>query len=123
LGDLFDLPTIALRLWDLPRLSDSEFTQDVTDSIKSYARTLDKPYCGPLKDQEAATWLGTPPVTLAIIALRPAKSLEPFGLLVLGSDDPERFSPDMGTAFLETINDLASASLLRLKDPVEPDCA
>jgi uncharacterized protein YigA (DUF484 family) len=42
---------------------------------------------------------------------------------VLGSDDPERFSPDMGTAFLETINDLASASLLRLKDPVEPDCA
>jgi uncharacterized protein YigA (DUF484 family) len=123
LGDLFDLPTIALRLWDLPRLGDSEFTQDVTDSIKSYARTLDKAYCGPLKDQEAATWLGTPPVTLAIIALRPAKTQEPFGLLVLGSDDPERFSPDMGTAFLETINDLASASLLRLKDPVEPDCA
>jgi uncharacterized protein YigA (DUF484 family) len=123
LSDLFDLPAIALRLWDLPRLGDSEFTQDVTDSIRAYARTLDKPYCGPLKDHEAATWLGTPPTSLAIIALRPARTQEPLGLLVLGSDDPERFSPDMGTAFLETINDLASASLLRLKDPAEPDCA
>lgn len=123
LSDLFDLPSIALRLWDLPRLADSEFAQDVTDSIRTYARALDKPYCGPLKDQEAATWLGTPPATLAIIALRPARMQEPLGLLVLGSDDPERFSPDMGTAFLETINELASASLLRLKDSSEPDCA
>lgn len=121
LGDLFDLPTIALRLWDLSSLQDSEFNQDVTDSIRSFARELSTPYCGPYTDQEAASWLGMPPASLAMIALRPHGSGEPIGLLVLGSDDAERFTPDMGTAFLDTINRLASASLLRLQGPVKPD--
>ncbi|PLC49323.1 hypothetical protein CR159_13530 [Pollutimonas subterranea] len=123
LGDLFDLPTIALRVWNLPRLEDSEFAQDVTDSIRSYARDLTQPFCGPLGSQEAAGWLGTPPASLAIIALRPVGRVEPVGLLVLGSDDAERFTPDMGTAFLDTINELASASLLRLKGPEHQEYA
>ena len=125
LGELFDLPTIALRLWDLDKLQDSEFAQDVNDGIRDYARRLSKPYCGPLQDQEAAGWLGAPPASLAIIALKPAHYDEPFGLLVLGSDDPERFTPDMGTDFLDTINQLASASLTRLNGKPEtgPDCA
>jgi uncharacterized protein YigA (DUF484 family) len=38
-----------------------------------------------------------------------------FGLLVLGSDDPERFGPDMGVAFLQTVSILASSTLSRLK--------
>ncbi|HEY9460727.1 MAG TPA: DUF484 family protein [Paralcaligenes sp.] len=115
LGDLFDLPAIALRLWDLPGLVDSEFTQDVNESIKQYARQLTTPYCGPLKDQEAAAWLGSSPASLAIVALRINNADAPFGLLVLGSDDIDRFTPDMGTAFLSTIRDLSSASLSRLK--------
>lgn len=118
LGDLFDLQAIALRLWDLPALADSEFNQDVTESVRQYARDLTKPYCGPAQNQEAANWLGTPPASLAIVSLRPAGSNEPFGLLVLGSDDPERFTADMATDFLSTINDLASASLCRLREPV-----
>ncbi len=121
LGDLFDLPTIALRVWDLPKLVDSEFNEDVSDAIRAYARELATPYCGPLADQEAAGWLGTPPASLAIIALRPQGSSEPIGLLVLGSDDPDRFTADMGTAFLDTINQLASASLLRLRASGDQD--
>ena len=115
LSDLFDLPSVALRLWDLPKLVDSELTQDVSDSIKDYAAALARPYCGPLQDQEAAGWLGTAPASLAIIALKPAGADTPFGLLVLGSDDPARFTDDMGTSFLDTINELASAGLSRLK--------
>ncbi|MCC2597706.1 DUF484 family protein [Pusillimonas sp. MFBS29] len=121
LGDLFDLPTIALRLWDLPGLQDSEFNQDVTDSVRSYARELTTPYCGAYNSQEAASWLGAQPASLAMIALRPRGSGEPIGLLVFGSDDPERFTPDMGTAFLETINRLAGSSLQRLQGPARPD--
>ncbi|KAA0889474.1 DUF484 family protein [Pusillimonas sp. ANT_WB101] len=125
LSDLFDLPTIALRLWDLSKLTDeNEFAQDVTHEIRTFARDLTEPYCGPFHNQEVAGWLGTPPVSLAIVALRPAAGGEPIGLLVMGSDDLERFTPDMGTAFLETINRLASASLLRLQGPTRPDaCA
>jgi uncharacterized protein YigA (DUF484 family) len=117
LSDLFDLPAIALRLWNLPGLGESEFTQDVTDSIKAYAQGLAKPYCGPLQDQEAAQWLGQPPASLAIVALHPDSDATPFGLLVLGSDDAEHFTADMATDFLEVINGLASASLLRLRAP------
>ena len=124
LGDLFDLPAVALRLWGLSGLQDSEFNQDVTDSIQSFARELTTPYCGPFANQEAATWLATPAASLAMIALRPHGAGEPIGLLVLGSDDVERFTPDMGTAFLDTINRLTSASLLRLQGPAKPDdCA
>src|SRR3546814_4444061 len=54
LSDLFDLPTIALPLWDLPGLGDSEIAQDVRDTTTSYARELTTPYCGPLQDKEAA---------------------------------------------------------------------
>jgi uncharacterized protein YigA (DUF484 family) len=115
LSDLFDLPAIALRLWELPALADdNEFTQDVTDSIRQYAQALTRPYCGPLQEQEAATWLGSKPASLAIVALKPHNRNQPFGLLVLGSDDADRFTADMGTTFLETINELASASLSRL---------
>ncbi len=125
LGDLFDLQAIALRLWNLPALADSEFNQDVTDSIRQYAQELATPYCGPMRGQEAAGWLGTPPASLAIVALRPADSSQPIGLLVLGSEDPERFTADMATDFLSTINDLASASLCRLRAPArtEPETA
>jgi len=118
LGDLFDLQAIALRLWDLPGLTDTEFNEDVTDSIRQFARELTKPYCGPAQDHEAAGWLGSPPASLAIVALRAADSSEPIGLLVLGSDDPERFTTDMATDFLTIINDLAAASLTRLRAPV-----
>lgn len=119
LSDLFDLPAIALRLWDFPALADSEFSQDVTDSIRQYAQQLSKPYCGPIHGQEVAGWLGTPPASLAIVALRPADSSQPFGLLVLGSEDAGRFTQDMATDFLDTINELASASLCRLRAPVQ----
>lgn len=126
LSDLFDLPTIALRLWDLPQLVDSEFTQDVNDSIKTSAQTLTKPYCGPHRNQEAATWLGTPPASLAMVALKAPHYDEPFGLLVLGSDDASRFTSDMATDFLDIISQLASAGLTRLNgnpDHSEPERA
>jgi len=40
----------------------------------------------------------------------------PFGLLVLGSPDAQRFRQDMGTAFLVRIGTLAAAGLSRLLD-------
>lgn len=125
LSDLFDLETIALRLWDTPAMAESEFCQDVSDDIRQYAQTLTKPYCGPMQGHEAAGWLGTAPASLAIVALHPTDSPEPFGLLVLGSSDPERFTSDMGTEFLSVVSQLASAGLCRLRTPssVTPETA
>lgn len=38
-----------------------------------------------------------------------------FGLLVLGSPDPARYSADMGTEFLSRLGEIASAAMLRLR--------
>ena len=59
-------------------------------------------------------WLSAKPASLAMVAVRVGPREPAFGLLVLGSDDPERFAPEMGTAFLDTVARLASAALRRL---------
>ncbi|MGB6243232.1 MAG: DUF484 family protein [Castellaniella sp.] len=122
LSDQFDLDAIALRVWDLPALEDSEFAQDVTPDIRREAAGLDQPYCGPVKGQAAADWLANNPASLAILPLRALHGADPIGLLVLGSADPQRFTADMGTAFLATIASLAGAALGRLKAPA-PEAA
>ncbi len=111
LSDQFDLSAIALRVWDLPALADSEFAQDIDSGVRAYAESLTQPYCGPLKDQEPARWLASEPASLAILPLRTLNGAAPVGLLVLGSDDAGRFTPDMGTAFLSLIASLAGAAL------------
>ncbi|HXE19816.1 MAG TPA: DUF484 family protein, partial [Castellaniella sp.] len=62
------------------------------------------------------------PASLAILPLRTASGADPVGLLVMGSDDAQRFTPDMGTTFLELIGTLAGAALGRLAAPV-PEAA
>jgi hypothetical protein len=37
----------------------------------------------------------------------------PFGLLVLASEDPQRFYPEMGTLYLARIGEMAGAALGR----------
>ncbi|NYT64650.1 DUF484 family protein [Alcaligenaceae bacterium] len=123
LSQLFGLPSVALRLWNLPALTNSTYTADVTSDIQTWASTLARPYCGPMDNHDVANWLDTPPASLAAMALRPCPESSPFGMLVLGSDDATRFTSDMGTEFLETIRDLSSASLLRLVTPQLPESA
>jgi len=113
LSTLFDLPTVALRLWDLARLPEGEFTANVTPDIRAFAAGLDTPVCGAATDQPVAAWLSAPVASLAIVPLTHQDAC--FGLLVLGSPDAERFTPDMGTAFLTMLGTLASAALGRLR--------
>jgi len=58
-------------------------------------------------------WLRQPPASFALIALRREAQTPVFGLLVLGSEDPQRFAADMGSDFLTDIGQLANAALAR----------
>ena len=49
-----------------------------------------------------------------MVPLRHEAGAGAFGLLVLGSPDPTRYSADMGTEFLARIGEVASAALTRL---------
>jgi len=115
LAEQFDLPDVALRVWGLEGLPDCGYGEPVSDDVRTFADSLKTPYCGTDTEFEAAGWLGAKPASLAIVALRPSDDAPAFGLLAMGSTDPERFAPGMGTAFLETLGRLASAALRRLE--------
>ena len=93
-----------VRLWSLPaeqhvRLAEHDFAWPVSDDVKNFATSLSSPFCGGNHSFEAAGWLEDPPTvqSLAMIPLRHGD--ETFGLLVLGSPDPTRYSADMGTMY------------------------
>ena len=112
----FLIPQAALRLWNLgPVYDDLPFAQAVSDDAKSFTASLSMPYCGVNAGFEAARWLDDPAtvMSLALLPLRQGDTC--FGLLVLGSPDPTRYSADMGTDFLMRIGDVASAALSRLR--------
>ena len=54
---------------------------------------------------------------MAILPLRQHADAPAFGLLVMGSDDPLRFAPDLGTSFLNSVSLLCGAALARLLPP------
>jgi len=117
LQQLFGLPQVALRVWGLrDEAAGLPVTQPVSATAQAFAAALATPYCGPNAGLEAAQWLPDPAAaqSLALLALRVAPLAPPFGLLVLASDDPQRFHAGMGTDFLQRIASQSSAALSRL---------
>ena len=87
--------------------------------MRLFASSLRAPYCGPNKEFEAAGWLaGAEPAdadkvrSTVLLPLRAGGSA--FGLLVLGSPDPDRFTAAMATDFLVHIGETASTALAPL---------
>ena len=120
---LFDVPQAAVRVWAVAApYIDADFTQGASDDARAFASSLTMPFCGPNLGFEPAGWLaqegGEPAQSLALLPLRAGaidSATPAFGLLVLGSHDPQRFDPTMGTDFLSRMAELASAALLRLQ--------
>lgn len=111
----FDMPLAALRLWGLsPEFSALAEAAPVGEDIPVLASSLSQPFCGANAGFEAARWLDAPPQSLALVALRADPQSAAFGLLVLGSQQSDRFTTDMGTEFLARLGEVASSALLRL---------
>lgn len=116
----FMIPQTAVRVWGTANqplhegLSELTVTQPVSDDAKSFAASLNVPYCGLNSGFEASKWLedSAAITSLALIPLH--HQGECFGLLVLGSPDPTRYSAEMGIDFLHQVGDIASAALARL---------
>lgn len=121
----FLIPQAALRLWGVAdAFADEPFAQPCSDNIRSFSASLALPYCGVNSGFEAIGWLDDAKTvqSTALIplrlrggdALRAGMDDGTFGLLVLGSPDPTRYSADMGTEFLIRVGEIASAGLSRL---------
>ena len=112
----FMIPQAAIRLWGLgDGHAGQAWAAPAGDDVRSFAASLGMPYCGVNAGFEAARWFSEPAsvTSLAMIPLRQGDSC--FGLLVLGSPDPTRYSADMGTEFLQRVGEVVSAALSRLR--------
>ena len=116
----FMVPQTAIKLWDVDAAYSGEaYAQGVSEDLKTFATSLDAPYCGLNSGFEASQWLNTPAqaVSLALLPLRTGAQAPAFGLLVLASPDAQRYAADIGTDFLERIGEVAAAALSRLRAP------
>ena len=117
LKDQFLIPQAGIRVWGAAEAFNRlAFTQGASDDVKVFATSLTMPYCGANAGFEAVAWLNDPTTiaSLALVPLRHGVGAPAFGLLVLGSPDPTRYTIDMGTEFLMRIGEIASAGLNRL---------
>lgn len=113
----FDVSNTVIRIWlksarnDL--LHDEAFTA-VDDAFSDWVLTLKEPYCG-IRPVTAGNLLTDDLQSFAIIPLHKSipSALQPaFGVLILGSDQAQRFKAGMGTMYLERIGELVSAEIL-----------
>jgi uncharacterized protein len=114
----FMIPQAAIRIWGgAEAFNMLGFAKAVSEDARSFASSLSLPYCGVNSGFEAASWLEDARLvqSMALIPLRSGgESPDAFGMLVLASPDPTRYSADMGTEFLARIGEIASAGLVRL---------
>jgi uncharacterized protein YigA (DUF484 family) len=114
LQTVFGVPHATLRIWGVaPDYAHTWFAVPVSDDARIFTGGLTAPFCGENHDFEAASWLEDAPSvkSIAMLALRVDAHSEAFGLLVLGSPDPQRFTSDMATDFLARMGESASAAL------------
>lgn len=114
LQTIFSVPHATLRIWGVSEeYAHTWYAAEVSEDAKLFGNGLTAPYCGPNQDFEAAGWLDDAESvqSIAMLALRVGAAPEAFGLLVLGSPDPSRFTSDMATDYLSKIGETASAAL------------
>ena len=109
----FGVPAVAARLWGkVPEGSYLPELAAASQEIRDYATELGIPYCGPTPAFESREWFDVGD-GLASYAYMPLRTTGTFGLLALGSPDPNRFHPGMGALFLIRLAELASVSAAR----------
>lgn len=113
LVDDFEVPHVALRVWNSIITRDAPEFSHVSEEVRFFTADLRHPYCGPASMTEVVGWFGEAGAQVSSVALLPLRrDGQVFGLLALGSEDKERFYPEMGTLYVARIADLVGAALI-----------
>ena len=103
----FAVPHHAIRIWNTPEST-------VSDALKNEVGSQMHPSCGALRHAEAQEWFGEAAAHLKSFAAIPLRGEHTVGLLVLASEDAQRFYPEMGTLYLDRLGQLVGATLTRV---------
>jgi uncharacterized protein len=103
LRDIFAIPHAVLRLWQVAPPS---------AEVLAFADAQAQPVCLHHAAHDTAAWFGEQAAQLRSYAYLPLHAgSETVGLLVLASEDKQRFYPEMGTVFLERIAEAVASAL------------
>lgn len=101
--EIFAVPHAVLRLWQL---------NPPSAEMLAFADALTLPVCMHHAVHDVDSWLGENAAQLQSFAYLPLHAgSATIGLLVLASEDKQRFYPEMGTVFLQRIAESTSAAL------------
>ena len=118
LHDCFQADFVAVRLIqpviDCP-ISDLCVSEDCPQ-LSHFRRILEigKPECGKPSDEQSAFLFGSVALEVESIALVPLQHAGLKGVLAIGSRDPKRFVPEMGSLFLSQMGDVVAARFVSL---------
>ncbi|HEX5337668.1 MAG TPA: DUF484 family protein [Gallionella sp.] len=103
LSDIFSVPHAALHLWQ---------TTPPSAEVLAFADKHEKPVCLHQAAHDTATWFGESAAQLHSFAYLPLHAgSATIGMLILASEDKQRFYPEMGTVFLHRIAEAVSSAL------------
>lgn len=122
----FALDAVQVMVWDENhRTMFCPPLNEWPEHVVVFANSLRAPYCGSCKgfEIEAALAQQSPDGTIASLTIIPLWGkrigrFECIGVLLFGARDPQRFTPEMGTNFLQHIGEMVGAALSRLSNAV-----
>src|SRR6266850_659989 len=88
-----------------------QFGEENDAKQREQAALMSAPQCGPAQGNAFASWFRDAAEHIRSLALVPLGQTAVFGLLALGSEDPKRFYPEMGTLYLRRIGELCAAGV------------
>ncbi|AMS33179.1 hypothetical protein AEM42_13800 [Betaproteobacteria bacterium UKL13-2] len=121
--DAFQIPHVIVRIWHADAPSESpapEFTP-VTVELTQFVEAMTAPYVGGHPVYETNLWFGEHAPHLKSYAMVPLKTDRIFGVLLLASENSERFYTGMGTMFLSRIGDVFAYALAKHLDLHQAD--
>lgn len=107
----FAVPHVSLRVWGKSVPVDFAESASVSEEQRNAAEAFGAPQCGQAADNAFRPWFGEAAEHVRSLALVPLGQTKVFGLLALGSEDPQRFYPEMGTLYLRRIGELAASAV------------
>lgn len=103
LRDLFTVPHATMQLWE---------TSPPSAEVLTFADETLQPVCTHRAMYDTPSWFGENSSHLRSFAYLPLRSSEhSIGLLILASEDEQRFYPEMGTLFLQRVAEICSSAL------------
>ena len=107
----FAVPHVVLRVWGKSVPVDFQEADAVSEQQRRHAETMSVPQCGAATGNPFVPWFREAAEHVRSLALVPLGQTSVFGLLALGSEDPQRFFPEMGTLYLRRIGELCAAGV------------